>query len=255
MFLEKKAKVHIIIAAAGRGSRMGKSINKQFLPLKGRAILLHTLDRVFTFLETLAFEARGQIILLHAGDELDTMEALIHEDKQLNTAHLDRLHYVQGGPSRRASIYNGLLHLKSTNQDPDSIVMIHDGARCLTPLSMWKDIFEQTLVDDAVCPGVAVHDTLRKVSEDNHSNLLAETISRDYLYRIQTPQAARLSSLLDANLRLINDLKTGKVVETEFTDDTSILQHYGYPVHLAPGAIENIKITREEDLALAEKLL
>jgi len=217
-----------VIPAAGIGKRMGSEIPKQYLELNGRAIILHTLDRLLAHPSI-----SGAVVALsrHDGwwEHLD-----VHYDKPVQR--------IEGGVERCHSVLNALHELSHQAQDADW-VLVHDAARpCLSHSDLENLI--QTLADDEVggLLGVPVRDTMKRAEATGR---VVDTVEREGLWHALTPQMFRLGLLRSA---LENAIEAEQLV----TDEASAVEHAGYQPRLVEGSAANIKITRPEDLALAE---
>ena len=217
-----------VIPAAGIGKRMGSEIPKQYLELHGRAIILHTLDRLLSHPLV-----RGAVVALsrHDGwwEHLDTVY-----DKPVTR--------VEGGAERCHSVINAL-HELSMTADDDDWVLVHDAAR---PCLSFEDLDNliSTLSNDKVggLLGAPVRDTMNRAEADGR---IVDTVERENLWHALTPQMFRLGSLRHA-------LETALEAEQTITDEASAMEYAGYQPLLVEGSAANIKITRAGDLALAE---
>lgn len=223
-------RVCAIVVAAGKGSRMGSGVKKQFLELKDKPILYYSLK---------AFEDNefvDRIILVTSIEEVD----------YCNTEIVQRYHFkkvvdvVSGGAERQQSVYNGLLAAKGFN-----IVLIHDGARPFVQDFIIKNGIDYALRHGAAACGVAPKDTIKVKDEDSFS---VSTLNRNTLFSVQTPQCFSYDLIFDCHNKVIQD-------NIKVTDDTSIVEYYGHKVFLYEGSYNNIKITTPEDLIIAEKIL
>jgi 2-C-methyl-D-erythritol 4-phosphate cytidylyltransferase / 2-C-methyl-D-erythritol 2,4-cyclodiphosphate synthase len=219
-----------IIAAGGAGLRMGTSTPKQFSELLGIPVLIRTI-RAFR-----RVPAIGAIIVVAPARHLERTQALLALYQLA-----DRCTVVSGGKLRQDSVRIGLALVA-----PDCpLVAVHDGAR---PLIAPQDI--QRCLDaaaryGAAIMGVPVKDTLKSVAADR---CLRHTVEREELWQAQTPQAARTSLLKEAFARADQDGFVG-------TDEASLLEHGGWPVMMVEGSETNLKITRPDDLSMAEAIL
>lgn len=223
-----KRQAAAIIPAAGSGTRMNASLPKQYLELAGKPIIIHTVTAFHRHPEI------ARIIVVVPEDRIDSTRELLN-DFQISA----RTDVIAGGVRRQDSVKAGLDHL-GTNS---CIVLVHDGARPLVSQELISSCLAQAENHGAAIAAIPVKDTLKKAGENA---LISTTIDRRDLWQAQTPQAARLSLLHGAY---------AKAGELDFTDEASLLEHAGYPVKLVAGAETNIKITRPEDLALAQTLL
>ena len=222
--------IGVILPAAGFGSRMGTAVPKQFLKLAGEPILFRTIR---VFLEHPAIKVLA--IVLPAG-HLDTARARILD---AFPAARQQLLFATGGATRQQSVRNGLNILPAYMQG----ILVHDGARpMLTP-----DVIDRCIAGisthGAVIAAVPVKDTLKEVDQTT----VNRTVDRSRLWQAQTPQAMQRPLLQQA---------MDHATATRFvgTDEASLLEHAGIPVHVVEGSEQNIKITRPEDLILASGL-
>lgn len=215
----------VIIVAGGKGERMNANIPKQFLELHGKPILMHTIEAFNRFDTTI------QIILVLPETQIDYWKTLC---KKHDFAVLHNI--VIGGQTRFNSVKNGLKLVQSP-----SLVAVHDGVRPLVSHSTIARCFEAAEKYDAAIPVIDLFDSIRQVNEDE-----SLSVDRTKYKLVQTPQ------VFDAEL-----LK--KAYEQEFsalfTDDASVVEALGTKIHLVEGNRENIKITTEIDLKMAETFL
>lgn len=219
-----------MVPAAGAGKRMGAPTPKQYLPLLGQAVIRHTL-------EILLCHPRidGVVVAIGADDAWwpEIADALPSAKPLL---------VVTGGAERCHSVANGL-HALRERALPDDWVLVHDAARpCLTREDL--DRLIAALADDPIGGLLAmpVRDTLKQA--DDHGRV-ATTVDRSRLWHALTPQMFRLGLLHDA-LRMALD--RGQLV----TDEAAAMEAAGFSPRLIEGRADNLKITRPEDLALAE---
>lgn len=220
-----------VIPAAGVGKRMRADRPKQYLPLLGRTVIEHTIAR-FDRHPAIA----GIVLAVSEGDEY-WADLAIDVGKPC--------HVAPGGTERCDSVLNALT-LLSGHAAPDDWVLVHDAARpCLR-----SDDIDRLIAacrEDAVGGILAtpVRDTMKRQQPDGR---IARTEDREGLWHALTPQMFRLGELFDA---LQGALRDGVLI----TDEASALEHAGKPPLLVEGRGDNIKITRPEDLALAEFFL
>ena len=226
-------KTAAVIVAAGRGSRMKSDIPKQYLLLKGKPILCHTVQ---AFLD-LDGEYRTELVVLvvSPGEE----EYVRTEILEAYGIRDGRIRIVPGGKERHDSVYQGLLAC----QDADcSIVMIHDGARPLITPEVMKRTIEGALECGAAVAAVPVKDTIKVADDSSH---VKETLDRSRLWAVQTPQTFLLSEIREAHERY---QKEGLSVPV--TDDAMMVEQIlKKPVRLVMGDYRNQKVTTPEDLA------
>ena len=222
-------KRHAIIVAGGKGLRMGADIPKQFLPIYGRPLLMHTLENFHDFDPTLHL-----IVVLPAAQQ-EYWQKLCRE-YGFRIAHL----VADGGDTRFHSVSNGLA---ATDDDSaDALVAVHDGVRPFVSHSVMDSCFKAAAESGAAVPVVPVVETIRQLDGDGASH----TVSRDQFRLVQTPQTFQLPLLREAYRQPYSD---------RFTDDASVVEALGHPITLVEGNRENIKITTPYDLTIAEALL
>ena len=217
-----------LIVAAGRGSRFGGPLPKQYALLAGRPVLRHTVEAYRT-----APGINNLRVVIAPGDEIHYRAAV--EGLALPAP-------IPGGLSRQQSVLNGLEALAA---EPPDLVAIHDAARpfvkavdiaaCLTTAST-------TGIDGAVL-GVPLSDTIKR---SDSSGAIAETVPRANLWRAQTPQVFRFAALLNAH-RAVASL--GASEATALTDDAAVAERAGLKVVMVQGSEDNRKITTADDLA------
>ncbi len=221
-------RIHIIIVAAGSGSRFGGPLPKQFCDLDGKPVLMRTID---SCRETLT---GARITLVLSEDMLDYWYELCAAMQFVSPD------IVTGGASRFESVRNGLAKV-----EPDTdIIMVHDGARPFPTSKIFHALVDA--LGDKNChgaiPAIPVTDSLRRILPDKASS---HAVDRSSFRAVQTPQAFRAKLLIDANVKAT---KAGG----EFTDDASVMEAAGYSnLSLVPGDVRNLKITNPGDLALA----
>ena len=214
-----------IIVAGGKGERMNADIPKQFLEIKGKPILIHTLEAFMNF------DASLQLILVLPAAQFEFWKTLCKKHA-LNIPH----QIVAGGQTRFQSVKNGLDAVKVP-----AIVAIHDGVRPLVSKETISRCFDAAAKFGAAIPTMDSIESIRFVDASG-----SKSVDRNAYKMVQTPQ------VFDAEL-----LK--KAYEQEFsvlfTDDASVVEAMGIAVQLVDGNRENIKITTEFDLIVAERLL
>ncbi|PKD41651.1 2-C-methyl-D-erythritol 4-phosphate cytidylyltransferase [Methylomonas sp. Kb3] len=224
--MNQTPKCWAVVPAAGVGKRMQADRPKQYLPLAGKTVIEHTLDRL---LQSGAFQAVAVAISIEDPywPELD-----VSKHPQVITA--------PGGKERADSVLSALKSLQGQAAE-DDWVLVHDAARpCLTASDIHLQI--DTLKDDAVGGILALssHDTLKNVDGDT----ITATVDRKHIWRALTPQMFKYGMLRDA------------LQQTEgnpaITDEASALELLGFQPKIVEGRPDNIKITRPEDLALAQ---
>lgn len=220
----------IVVPAAGIGARMGAGCPKQYLPLVGKTVIEHTLERLLA-LPNIA----GIYLVLGADDNYWN---------DLSLAQNNRIHRVSGGAERCDSVLNALEQL-CNNACTNDWVLVHDAARpCIHVQSVLHLIEQVKNHPVGGILGVPVSDTLKQVN----NSIVDSTVDRRLLWQAQTPQMFRLGLLRNC---LQRGLREGKLI----TDESSALESYGHQPLMVQGRSDNIKITRPEDLAIAAMLL
>ncbi len=213
-----------IIVASGTGSRMGGEIPKQFLPLGGKPVLVHTLEK-FLCLENC------EIILALSGQEF--WEPIAH--RYLPGAPIT---VVRGGETRYHSVKNAL---DSIRGDENAVVAVHDGVRPFIPQSIIENSFSVAEQFGSAVVCVDSKDSVRLLSGTEN-----RAVDRRNVKLIQTPQAFFLPVLRRAYAATYNE---------NFTDDASVVEFSGHRIRLIEGSYSNIKITTPEDMAFGELIL
>ncbi|MBP5375547.1 MAG: 2-C-methyl-D-erythritol 4-phosphate cytidylyltransferase [Bacteroidaceae bacterium] len=216
----------VIIVAGGKGLRMGGDIPKQFLPIGGKPILMHTIERF------LQYDASMQVVLVLPESQQDYWRTLCDD------CHFS-LPYVlaNGGETRFHSVKNGLAKVS-----PDAtLIGVHDGVRPFVSLDTIRATYEEAARSEAVVPVIDVVETVRHLVGEGAS----ETVPRSEYKLVQTPQVFSAHLLRQAYEQSYTDF---------FTDDASVVERFGHPVTLVSGNRENIKITTPFDLTIAEAL-
>ena len=218
-------KKYVIIVAGGKGLRMGSDLPKQFLPVGGKPVLMHTLE-VFR-----KYDAAIQLILVLPREQQDFWKQLCREHD------FDVEHWVaDGGETRFHSVKNGLALVQAPG-----LVGVHDGVRPFVSVEVIRRCYDLAEQHKAVIPVVDVVETLRHLTEVG-----SETVSRNDYKLVQTPQVFDVELLKQAYEQEFTPF---------FTDDASVVEAMGVPVHLAAGNRENIKITTPFDLKVGSALL
>lgn len=230
-----ECKTAAVIVAGGCGRRMNSAVPKQYIKIAGIPILVRTLQ-IFAAVPRLDF----LVLVVPASDitHCRTKMLLPHD------LH-EKVTMVSGGADRQASVANGLSYLDSMGFPDGGIVLIHDAVRPFVDRQIIDACLAGACSHGSAVPGVPVVDTLKRV--DAHHQVV-DTVPRESLYQIQTPQAFRYHIIKAAHLHA--DARHYKG-----TDDASLVEYMGKSVYLTPGSQQNIKITTPEDLALGRYLL
>lgn len=223
---------HAVVPAAGAGRRFGAAVPKQYLMLAGRTLMQHTLDRLA------AMPDIARVMVAIAADD-DRMASL-------TWAHPERLRFVTGGAERMDSVLAGLDALAADGAPPEDWVLVHDVAR---PLLRAADVARLLRLASAhPVGGLLAHPVRDTMKRADAAGQVAASVPRERLWHALTPQMFRLGELREALLAARRD---GAVV----TDEASALERLGRQPLLVEGALDNLKITYPDDLALAEALL
>lgn len=224
-------KISVVIAAAGMGKRMKSKVNKQYLLLKEKPIVSHTIE---------VFEKNkyvDEIIVVTREEEVNYCKVNVVDKYNFKKVK----EVVRGGVERQDSVYNGL---KICDKNTD-VVLIHDGARPFIKDEEIKEIIVKTIKHDACVIGVRVKDTIKVVDGENN---IVDTPNRENLWAVHTPQS------FDYNL-IVNAHEKCNEEKWIVTDDSSLVEKLGVKVKMIEGSYNNIKITTQEDLRFAESIL
>ena len=218
--------VSAIIPVAGQGKRFGGKTPKQFQKIGDQSIIEITL-RKFVSLDEIS---HGVVVV--SDSDVDFSRNLFRQIDGFE----NKFKIVIGGKKRQDSVYNGLKIIPS---DTD-IVVVHDGVRPLVSSQLITKSIQTAFATGACIAAIPVKDTIKRVQNDT----VIETIPRDHLWQVQTPQSFRYSVLKEAH---------EKAKETGFysTDESSLVEWNGHPVNIILGEYSNIKITTTVDLELS----
>lgn len=232
--MDKDFTVSVIIAAAGKGTRAGLDINKVYARLGKQPVLVSSILPFFKIPQVC------QMVVSISGDDISIFEQHVLNNPEIKK-YKEKIKVITGGNTRQESVYNGLLQ---TNSEC-TLVAVHDGAR---PLIKQKDILnvlEKALSTGAACLGVKMKDTVKRV---DHQLRVIDTLKREELIAVQTPQVFKREILMDSYQKAMMQNCQG-------SDDATLVETAGYPVTLVLGSYDNIKITTPEDFLIAERIL
>ncbi len=228
---KSRPKVFVVVAAAGAGTRLGGAVKKQFLLLRDRPILVHTLQRFEHCPDV------DEIAVAVPEPSIAEMETLL--------SHY-RLHKVSkitvGGEKRQDSVYNVLKRLPLR---PPDIVLVHDGVRPFIESKRISHLVKACKEYDAAVLAVQPKDTIRRSAG---GEFFDQTLDRNALWLVQTPQAFKAALLLKA-------FEKAKKEKFYSTDEAGLLEHMGVKARIVEGSYDNIKITTQEDLELGRLIL
>lgn len=215
---------HVLVVAGGRGSRMQKSIPKQFLKIGDFPILMHTIHVFYQYSQQI------NIILVLPETEINYWEGLCRKFNFIIP------HKIQaGGSTRQESVQNGLMLIAD-----EGLVAIHDGVRPFVDLKLISRGFQEAKKNGNAIASVPLKDSIRFVTSDEN-----KSVARENFRIIQTPQTFLVSQIKAAYAK----------TKSSFTDDASVAESAGYKINLIEGDYNNIKITTEEDLVFAEWII
>ncbi|MBQ6966137.1 MAG: 2-C-methyl-D-erythritol 4-phosphate cytidylyltransferase [Bacteroidaceae bacterium] len=217
----------VIIVAGGKGLRMGGDIPKQFLPIGGKPILMHTIERF------LRYDTEMQVVLVLPQGQQEHWRGLC-ERYEFRLPHT----VANGGETRFHSVKNGLALVA----DGVGLIGVHDGVRPFVSLGTIGACYGGAMRCGAVVPVIDVVETVRHMVSPE----VSETVPRAEYKLVQTPQVFSAALLREAYRQPYTDF---------FTDDASVVERLGHRVSLVSGNRENIKITTPFDLTIAEALM
>jgi 2-C-methyl-D-erythritol 4-phosphate cytidylyltransferase len=216
----------VIIPAAGSGSRFGGTVPKQYLPLRGKPVLQHTIERFLTE------PCVARIVVCVANSYLDQLGAMREANDWKNVT------VVEGGASRQQSVHKGLV---AVERDPRALVAVHDAVRPFVRSNTFQTVLRAADEYGAAIPVAHLNDTIHRVRD----GFITETPDRSEWFAAQTPQCFRIAILRRA-------LDEAARLRLELTDEASAVSRTGVAVRVVPGDPLNFKITREDDLRIAE---
>jgi len=219
------SKEYALIVAGGKGTRIKSALPKQFLELNGKPILLHTLEAFYRYSEKII------IVLVLPKDDFPIWNELVKKHSFNKSIILQK-----GGETRFQSVKNGLDRIEAPG-----LVAIHDGVRPLVSEDIIGASFRLAAVHQSAVAAVRLKESLRMTDQDN-----TKAVDRSRFRLIQTPQTFDIDLIKQAY-----QLKE----DASMTDDASVAEKSGHVISLFEGSYENIKITTQEDLIVAEALL
>lgn len=234
-------KVHAMIVAAGRGSRFGASIPKQYLPLNDQTLLQHSVAR-------LASSEYIQECLLVIASEDNIAREL---------SFVMPVQYAIGDAERWQSVQAGVDAIIARGADLDDLVLIHDAARPAVPTSDINRVIEAAKMEHyGAILAAPVADTLKhsktsiasQKNTDNSYSYISHTIDREDIWQAQTPQVFRIGELQ----HVLQYVATHNLL---ITDEASAFEHLGLPIRLVVGSRQNIKLTFPDDAILIAAIL
>jgi len=215
-----------IIFAGGKGERMNiAKIPKQFMEIKNKPILCHTVER---------FENNAQI----CGIIVVTAEAWFDYTKDILKNYKKVISVINGGNTALDSQYLGLLELKKILKEENAIVLIHDGVRPLINDKLINDCIDCVIEKGTAITTAPAIETIIRINEQGD---IIETMDRNFCQLARAPQAFLFEDIFGTHEKAIKEKKHN------FIDSATMMQHYGYTLHSVVGPAENIKVTTAID--------
>ena len=220
-------KRYAIIVAGGSGKRYGSELPKQFLPLNGKAVLMHSIEK---------FDTAGAKVVVVLPAEHQEMWLTMCKESNFPVTHI----VANGGKTRFESVKNGISAIEEL-ADGD-LVAVHDGVRPMASVELINRCYETAHATGSAIPVTKATDSIRQVMPDGSSCQLL----RSSLRAVQTPQTFRAELLRGAY-----DVEESPL----FTDDASVVENAGHQVTLVEGETTNIKITTPIDMIVVSELM
>jgi len=226
-----KGIVSVVIAAAGKGTRMNLDINKQYIEICRMPVLARTIEafQECRFIDEI-------VLVINQNDLVYCKKNIIDAYGFTKVGKI-----VAGGDKRQQSVFKGL---NEVSRDCE-IVLIHDGARPFIREDVILESIAEAKDFGASCVAVPVKDTIKRSGSEG---FFEETLQREGLWSIQTPQTFKYEIIKDAHEQAVKDGFEG-------TDDSVLVERLGLPVKIVMGSYDNIKITTQEDLAIGEAII
>ena len=220
-----------VVPAAGLGTRMGGNTPKQYLTIGNLPLLVYSLQ-IFQELEEI-----GEVILsVPAADREYCWRKIV---QPFGLEKVTKV--VAGGARRQDSVRNGLAAISDR---PDG-VLVHDGVRPFIDQVMVRKVIDCAGKTGAAVVAMPIHDTVKRVDP---SGIIQETLKREELWQIQTPQVFRYDWLVEAHQQAQDH-------QWDVTDDAALIERMGYPVSVVEGSCFNIKVTKPDDLVFGKAIL
>lgn len=225
-------KKYVIIPAAGSGTRLGTEVPKQFLKVNNKYILNYSLE---TFNNHSGID---KILVVTSKDYIELVKDIVAKNTYNKVVDI-----IEGGKERQDSVFNALKYLKQEASD-DDIVLIHDAARPLISNELISNVIQNTLVNSASIVAIKAKDTVINVKE----KVINGFLDRNIIYLAQTPQAFKFGIIFDCFIKSYAE-------NMYFTDESTMLNYFGYDVYITDGSLFNFKITTKEDLELFQNIM
>jgi len=220
------SKRSVIIVAGGSGIRMGSDIPKQFLIMNGKPVLFYSIEQFYKFDNSI------KIIVVLPENHIVRWQQIC-KDYNFSIPH----EITKGGIERFYSVKNALKIVSEKYNDVEQIA-VHDGVRPLVSVNLIELCFKEAEKYQAVVPAIKPSETVRYGNTTTNS-----IINRDEIFLIQTPQVFEAKVLIEAYK---SDF------DKKFTDDASVVEHFGCKIKLIEGEKDNIKITHKSDISFCE---
>ena len=234
--------VHAMIVAAGRGSRFGASIAKQYLPIAGQTLLQHSVAR----LASSAYIKQCLLVIAADDSTAQTLDFAVP------------IQYTTGGAERWQSVFAGLEAIIAAGAEDSDLVLIHDAARPAVPRSDIDQVIEAAMLEPyGAILATPVVDTLKQSQfspvasasvNNNEHHYATRTIDRTDMWQAQTPQVFRMSQLRQV-------LAYVAMHQLSITDEASAFEYLALPIRLVSGSRQNIKLTYADDAVLIAAIL
>ena len=218
----------VVLPAAGSGSRIASKLPKQFLKFRNKELIAYTLE---------AFEQHPMVTEIIVATSKNYIPILNRIRTRYNISKLKTI--VEGGKERQDSVYNALASLRLQSGD---LVAVHDAARPLISKAILTSAFKTARVKGSAVVCVTGRDTLLRSGEG-----LFEYVDRKDVHYVQTPQVFRYENLFEA-------MKKAQETGLKFSDESSLMHHYGYPIELVEGSLLNFKVTTPSDVEILKGL-
>jgi len=218
----------VVLPAAGSGKRMGAGQNKLFLELLGKPILIHTLE---------VFEQDGNCTGIWLAVKPE--ERVFIQEMLANYGISKVKGLPDGGVERQHSVHSCMKEMEQVD-----IVLVHDAARPFITHTIIANLVQSAHNFGAAIAGVRAKDTMKKVRD----GIIEETVDRESLWMIQTPQAFRFGLIVEAE-------DVAEKVGFLGTDEAMLVERLGHAVHIVESTYENVKMTTKEDLLFGEAIL
>lgn len=227
----------VVIVAAGISKRMGGKTRKPYLKLRGKPILTWTVSRFGQL------EGVEQIVVVTRMEDRSQAQRAV---KQAKLPKKIAVTYAEGGTRRQDSVFNGVRATVTTTE----IVLIHDAARPFPPLEAMRAAVDAARRVGGAILAIPVRDTIKRQTDGNGETTIETTVPRAGLWQAQTPQV-----FCRALIRDLFEMLAHSTPDLEVTDDAAVCERFNQPVVLIESSAMNIKITRPEDIPIAEALL